>query len=342
MSLKNKAAKLDFSNLPGLGVDTEVPARPKTAPGAMMAFANEARSDLLRENEALQAQAQQAQALHGRLEEALTELRQWDGAKATRLIDAALIRPSRWANRHALNYSSPQFDKLKAEVADAGGNVQPIKVRPVAEPAGSFEVVYGHRRLEACRQLGLPVLCLVDNIEDRALFVEMERENRGRKDLSAWEQGMMYRRALDAALFPSLRQLAASIGVQPGNVSTALQIAAMPDAVVQAFASPLDLQFRWVAPLKAALERDEAGVLERARELAGSSPRPSAREVLARLTGQTEKSNLSRQTRYTLGGKVVGSWDKDAQGNVALRFKAGALSADKEKRLLELLGKFFD
>lgn len=342
MSLKNKAAKLDFSNLPGLGPDNDAPSRPKTAPGAMMAFANDARSELLRENEALQAQAQQAQALQGRLDEALTELRQWDGAKASRLIDTALIRPSRWANRHEINFSSPQFDKLKAEVADAGGNVQPIKVRPVAEPAGSYEVVYGHRRLEACRQLGLPVLCLVDNIEDRALFVEMERENRGRKDLSAWEQGMMYRRALDAGLFPSLRQLASSIGAQPGNVSTALQIAALPDEVVKAFPSPLELQFRWVAPLKAALERDEAAVLERARALAGQMPRPSARDVLARLTGVDEKSNLTRQTRYTQGGKVVGAWDKDARGNVTLRFKAGALTADKERRLLELLGKFFD
>ena len=342
MSLKNKAAKLDFSNLPGLASDAEVPTRPKTAPGAMMAFANEARSDLLRENEALQARARQAEALQGRLDEALNELRQWDGAKATRLIDPALIRPSRWANRHELNFSSPEFDRLKAEIADAGGNVQPVKVRPVAEPAGSFEVVYGHRRLEACRQLGLPVLCLVDNIEDRALFVEMERENRGRKDLSAWEQGMMYRRALDAGLFPSLRQLAASIGVQPGNVSTALQIAALPDAVVQAFASPLDLQFRFVAALKAALERDEAGVLERARALAAQVPRPGAREVLARLAGQDESAHLGRPTRYTLGGKVVGSCDRDAQGNLTLRFKAGALSADKEKRLQELLAKFFD
>jgi ParB family chromosome partitioning protein len=153
---------------------------------------------------------------------------------------------------------------------------------------------------------------------------------------------MMYRRALDAGLFPSLRQLASSIGVQPGNVSTALQIAALPDEVVQAFASPLELQFRFVAPLKAALERDEAGVLTRARALATQTPRPAAREVLARLTGQDENANLNRQTRYTLGGKVVGSCDKDAQGNVTLRFKAGALTSDKEKRLLELLAKFFD
>lgn len=345
MSLRNKAAKLDFSNLPGLDPTPQAPApRPKTAPGAMMAFANEARSDLLRENEALKARAVEAQALQGRLDEALSELRQWDGAKATRLIDASLIHASRWANRHERNFDAPLFDRLKAEIADAGGNVQPVKVRPVAEPAGHYEIVYGHRRVEACRQLGLPVLCLVDPIEDRALFVEMERENRGRKDLSAWEQGVMYRRALDAGLFPSLRQLAAAIGVQPGNVSTALQIAALPDAVVAAFPSPLELQFRWVAPIKNALARDEAGVLARAQALAAQQPRPSAREVLAALTAAPGEAAaaLNRQTRYLRGGKLMGSCDKDARGNVSLRFKAGALAPAQEQELLALLGRFFD
>ena len=45
------------------------------------------------------------------------------------------------------------FQDLKAEIASAGGNVQPIKVRPAAVLNGStppadltFELIYGHRR----------------------------------------------------------------------------------------------------------------------------------------------------------------------------------------------------
>ena len=53
---------------------------------------------------------------------------------------------------------------------------------------------------------------------DQELFEQMERENRSRSDLSAWEQGAMYRRALDDGLYPSLRQLAESLDVDPSLV----------------------------------------------------------------------------------------------------------------------------
>ena len=60
--LLDKASRLDFSKLPGSSADSTatdpaaLPAftpRPKTAPGALMAFANDTRSELLRENETL-------------------------------------------------------------------------------------------------------------------------------------------------------------------------------------------------------------------------------------------------------------------------------------------------
>jgi ParB family chromosome partitioning protein len=89
----------------------------------------------------------------------------------------------------------------------------------------------------------------------------MERENRTRQNLSAYEQGAMYRRALDEGLFPSLRQLATHVGRDHSDISKAMRIAALPQEVVSAFASPNDIQFRWAALLTDALERDRAGVL---------------------------------------------------------------------------------
>jgi hypothetical protein len=51
-------------------------------------------------------------------------------------LDPRSIRPSTWANRHEASFESAEFEELKAEIADAGGNVQPIKVRPLATPDG--------------------------------------------------------------------------------------------------------------------------------------------------------------------------------------------------------------
>ena len=89
-----------------------------------------------------------------------------------------------------------------------------------------YEIVYGHRRHRACLDLGLPVLAVVEEVGEQQLFEQMERENRARADLSAWEQGMMYARALDQGLYPSNRQLAQAIGRDLGDVGKALSLAA--------------------------------------------------------------------------------------------------------------------
>ncbi|MBK9363084.1 MAG: hypothetical protein IPM99_19260 [Rubrivivax sp.] len=80
-------------------------------------------------------------------------------------------------------------------------------------------MVFGHRRHRACLELGLPVQAMVVDMYDQQLFEAMERENRARKNLSAWEQGTMYRRALDEGLYPSQRRLAESLGVDISLVS---------------------------------------------------------------------------------------------------------------------------
>jgi ParB family chromosome partitioning protein len=222
------------------------------------------------------------------LDEDLLDLNSLDRPRAESgqplLLDPATIRASRWANRHEASFQGTDFEELKAEIADAQGNVQPIKVRPLREMEGlvAWEVVYGHRRHRACLELGLRVQAVVGELDDRSLWIEMERENRGRRELSAWEQGTQYRRALGAGLFASMSALARSIGRQPSQVSRAIAIAELPAPVIAAFPSPNDLQFNWADELKRALERDAAQVLKAAEQ--AKSMRLPAKAVLERLT----------------------------------------------------------
>ena len=346
MSLKDKASKVNFSALPliGAGNDGEGAARPKTAPGAMMAFAHDQRSDLLRQNEALQEQAARAGELQTKLDESLADLKQWEGAKATRAIDPTDIRPSRFANRHASSFATAEFEVLKAELKEAGGNVQPVKVRQISAEGreGKYELVYGHRRWEACRQLGLPVLALVDNIDDRELFAEMDRENRSRKDLSPWEQGVMYRRALNEGLYSSNRKLAEALGVDLGAVGRTLILADLPSEVVDAFRSPLALQFRWAKLLNDAIKDDPKGVKARAKELSTRAPRPGAKETLELLIGAkgrgVEPFN-PLPVVYLIGGKKA-TLTSTAEGGGSVTFEPGALSKDQQQELARLLESF--
>jgi ParB-like chromosome segregation protein Spo0J len=113
------------------------------------------------------------------------------------------------------------------------------------------------------------VQAFVAELSDQQLWAEMERENRARANLSAWEQGMMYRRALDAGLFPSMRKLAEAIGRSVGAVSDAMAIAQLPPEVIEAFGSPGLIQFRYARELKDAVARDETAAREMARSLTG-------------------------------------------------------------------------
>jgi ParB family chromosome partitioning protein len=206
------------------------------------------------------------------------------------LIDPRLIRSSKWADRHPDSFTNEAFRELRQEIEAAGGNVQAVKVRPIpgaptddTEPR--FELIFGSRRTRACLDLGLPVRAVVEEgINDQDLYVQMQRENRNRASLSAWEQGVSYHKALQEGLFPSARRLAEAIGVDPSNLAKALRIASLPEEIVGAFASPCDIQFRWTGALEKVLHERPEQVLAVARALRTAPGARKAAEVFKALT----------------------------------------------------------
>jgi ParB family chromosome partitioning protein len=96
---------------------------PRTGPGQMLAFRG------------------QIQQVEGEMAALREKLKQYDGSLPTRKMDPATIRPSRWANRHESAFKTSEFAGLKADIEHAGGNVQPILVRPMKDEPGQFELV---------------------------------------------------------------------------------------------------------------------------------------------------------------------------------------------------------
>ena len=317
---------------PKPGADPTDPAKSKTAPGTMMGFLT-AQSTAMVEAEALKER-----------------VRTLEGESPLRKLDPLTVKASKWANRHEASFLTAEFQELKAEIAAAGGNVQPIKVRPVPVLNGStlptdptFELIFGHRRHRACLDLGIPVLAAIEEASDVSLFEQMERENRGRKNLSAWEQGTMYRKALDDGLYSSLRRLAESLGVDVSLVSKSVSLARLPETVVAAFQSPLDIQFRWAAPLAEAIQKDPDGTLERARTLVGARGDLSAAGVFSKVIGLPDPV-LNGSTPATLtiskAGKVAGKLSADSKGRAVVRFEASAFPDSKRKALVKVIEDF--
>lgn len=341
---KKLAAKASLIQMPPAPVAQAEPradapeVRVKTAPGSMAHF-----------------MASQSSAVK-EAEDLRERLKSFDGAQPVRALDPRQVRASRWANRHEHSFADAAFEELKAEIASAGGNVQPASVRRVSEPAGdggaaagqgaapAYELIYGHRRYRACLDLGLPLQAMVVDASDRELFEAMERENRSRKNLSAWEQGTMYKRALDEGLYPSQRKLAESLGVDVSLVSKSLSLARLPQSVVGAFGSPLDIQFRWAQPLAEVLQRDPDALVARAARIRQSGAAVPAAQVFAVLIGASVLSEpgmqgvlngSTRRSRVIVGaaGRKA-TVARDAQGRVQIQFAAGALDAAGEAEML--------
>lgn len=353
MSLRDKASKIDFGSLiPGQALSQETRA-PKTAPGAMMEQANERRSQLLQENDELRSKAERAEELETRFNEVVEDLRTWDGAKPMRVIDPYLVQRGPLANRDLINFSGSEFESFKQEIVEAGGNVVPVKVRAKSGTDGYlYELIYGHRRHQVALETSTPLLAIIDNLDDKAAYEEMERENRGHTKPSPWEQGASYDRALKSGLYPSARQCAAALGVDPSNMAKALTLANLPTEVIKAFHSPLAIQLRWGTALRAAVDADSANVIRRAQELQALEPRLAPKQVLGELVAaSTAKDSVktsrvvpepypTAQRSFVQAGQQIGRMKHDKKKTEIVIL--ASLSAERQRRLAELVANFLD
>ncbi len=291
--------------------------KPKTAIGAMAQFTDR-QSTAIKEVDFLREQ-----------------LKEYEGSLPTRLLDPKLIVRSKWANRHDLSFKDQEFADLKADINVKGGNVQPIKVRPMKGRPGMYEVVFGHRRHQACLELEIDVLAMIEDLDEKSLFVEMDHENRQRKDLRPYEQGVMYARALDDGLFSSLRKLAEEVGVEPGTASKAIALARLPAEVLAAFVSPLDLQFRWASDLTQAIQANPDLVLSKARVFPGETPRVSSIQVFNALVEQgVSRGNTKTKSPTLVKGK--GGQAGEIAYNPKTKTFSISLKGVDEKRLVDI------
>lgn len=78
------------------------------------------------------------------------------------------------------------YETLKSSIKDGGQQV-PILVRR-AGTEGRFEIIYGRRRLRACRELGLKVRANVQDLDDATALLAKGLENAARRNLSFYEK----------------------------------------------------------------------------------------------------------------------------------------------------------
>lgn len=135
----------------------------------------------------------------------------------------------------------PSFipDRMPSTAADDAGLVEaireqgqqvPILVRPHPEKPGKYQVAFGHRRLRAVTEIGIPVKAVVRDLSDEQLVVAQGQENNERRDLSYIEKARFAQKL--QLRFPR-HVIMAAMSIYKGDLSNMLSVVGrIPDDII--------------------------------------------------------------------------------------------------------------
>jgi len=270
-----------------------------------------------------------------------------DRAVEVVMLDPNDIGFTAMPNRDLCSLKNKSYHELQASIRHLGTNTEPIKVRrPIygnptdeAATAKRFEVISGHRRLQACLELNLRVKAIVvDSLSDKQLLIERIAENIGRADFTPFELGRICCVALDKGMFGSQKSLAIEMGIDESLVSKAIVIARLPVQVIDAFVNSGEIQYRHAKLLKDAVEDNLDAVMAEAAAIKDVPGPPSVDTVVRRLTAAATASGVepfnpdTKPVPILRNGQPFGTFSVDSKGRIRIAIPSG-LRADQMKSL---------
>ncbi len=167
------------------------------------------------------------------------------------LLDPARVRiwPGN-ARAYTLLSEGNCRDLIDSMIAEGGQKVAAVVRRVVDDPMHDYEVIVGTRRhwsiawLRANNYPDMRFVAQVATLDDEAAFRLADLENRARADVSDLERARNYLDALRTHYGNHQTRMAERLRLSKGWLSKMLRVAALPDDVVLAFASPAEIQLK--------------------------------------------------------------------------------------------------
>lgn len=160
------------------------------------------------------------------------------GSTSSHLSTVEINQPSRYLSVNSIRQSpyQPRLQLDPAHIAALAESIRsstlsnPIIVRLIRED--EYELIAGENRLEAIKLLGEPeILAVIRRVDDRTAWLLSVADNLARKDLSDFEQGLTFKKMLDAKLVGSIKELADHLGINRTHVHSCLAFNELPQAV---------------------------------------------------------------------------------------------------------------
>ncbi|EDL49923.1 ParB/RepB/Spo0J family partition protein [Erythrobacter sp. SD-21] len=205
-------------------------------------------------------------------------------------IDPDLCDPFQLNGRLQAPIKFSAISGLVESIREDGQQV-PVVVR-VSSTSGRYEIIAGSRRAKAIRIInangGGPqrlLLAEVRDLDDKAAWKLASAENAERKDISPYERALNWQQALVSLFENNQAELARSLNVHRSVVSRMIDLANLPQEIVDLVSRPEALSVHTAEKLGPALKdtnRRET-ILGFARNIADSGKKLSASELVRRL-----------------------------------------------------------
>lgn len=248
----------------------------------------------------------------------------------TEWVDPLRCRPWRLHNRDIDHLDEETCrDLIDAFLSAKKQRIPAIVRRLQNDPDHDFEIIAGVRRwwtvqwLRAHHHPDFEYLVTIQHVSDEEAFRVSDIENRSRKDISDWERAKEYMRALNEFYDGSQSEMAEHLKISRSWLSRLLDVARLPDEIVDAFADTHDITVRVARDVKP-LAGDPRALALMAAE--GKSIRDERADLGTRLSGPEIAKRLVRATVAKAkegGGEVI---LKAGNGKPMLRYSRSARS----------------
>jgi ParB family chromosome partitioning protein len=259
-------------------------------------------------------------------------------------LDPELVDPSPFPDRLPDDCDN-DFETLKRLISDEGQKI-PIQVRSHPSVPGRYQIVYGHRRWRACRDLGIKIRVILIEMSDSELVVAQGIENAARQDLS-WIERALFAWRMDQTGIKA-RDIRAALAVDDPELARLRSVCRTLaiDVIETIGRAPKVGRPRWVE--LATIVASEPNALQRIRETLSAdkvSALPSDERFRHVLTAVKRRVPAEKQAIELKSprGQVVGKVSFSS-GDVKLtieKSRADAFSAFLKGELPSMMDRFF-
>ncbi|OAV49841.1 plasmid partitioning protein RepB [Rhizobium sp. WYCCWR10014] len=254
-------------------------------------------------------------------------------------IDPAAVEMSFIRDRIPVDKDA-EFERLKQSMQESGQQV-PILVRPDPARPGHYQAAYGHRRLRAAAEIGVPVKAVVRKLTDEELILAQGQENGPRVDLSFIERALFARRMDEHGFTRDM--ISKALATDKPETSRLLQVAQTidPEIILAIGPAPKVGRPRWLAFAEKFRETGGQKKAQAAIRAAGfvTLETNSRFDVIWRAVEEKSPPQRAEQTLRTQGGAPLALVARSGK-TFRITVKSAAFSEFLAQRLIGLAAEF--